>query len=131
MNKDSIWNQTDVGINLQLCWCLPSSIVSVRGLHSSRTVSELSGMGNKTKENVLFTAETQDDFFFIPPTKSHSQLWIFKYIEIGVLSWLSLATHQHALLTQARRDLFQLLSVKPCANTCARANEKEKFLSMH
>ena len=63
-----------MGINLQLCWCLPSSIVSVRGLHSSRTVSELSGMGNKTKENVLFTAETQDDFFFIPPTKSHSQL---------------------------------------------------------
>ena len=45
-------------------------MVSVRELHGSRTLSELSGLGNKTKENVLFTAETQDDFFFLFPPPS-------------------------------------------------------------
>ena len=48
-------------------------MVSVRGLHGSRTFSELSGLGNKTKENVSFTAETQDDFFFFIPPHQVSQ----------------------------------------------------------
>ena len=67
-------------------------MVSVRWLHGSRTLSELryivedqlfildvilgsEAWGIKQKKNVLFTAETQADFFcFIPPTKSRSQV---------------------------------------------------------
>ena len=119
-------------------------MVSVRWLHGSRTLSELRyivegqfryikihswchsrdrGLGNKTKKNVLFTAET---FVLFPPLRL-----AVRYEFLDISKWLSLATHRHALLTQAWRDLFQLFSVKQCANACARANEKEKFLSMH